>query len=209
MRITFVFLFFALTNTLTAQHAVGPSIGGTLSGIHYVNSSGKRLSNLKGAPGFVAAIGYHRQFSGRQKSIRSCFTADIGYQTINIRDAESHIATTWTLRYAFASFGYRLINEKGKRVNPYAGAGAEFAYLSGGSQQRGFEEYNITENLRPVNISAVIDGGIFYNISDEAYCVFAIGYHRGLSNIEKDATQKATVSAARITMAVYFQLSKK
>jgi hypothetical protein len=209
LRSFFIFISVVIPTCLCAQHSVGPSIGGTLSGLRYITSSGQRLSNLKGAPGFIAAIGYQHESSGKSKTARTCFSADLGYQTINFRDSESHIATTWALRYTFAAVGFRLVNSKNKRVHPYAGASVAVGFLSGGSQQRGFEQYNITDNLRPINFSAGVDGGIFYNISDEAYCLFSIGYQRGLSNIEKDPQQRATVNAARVAMAVYFRLSKK
>jgi hypothetical protein len=209
LRIFLIFISIITTTNLRAQHSVGPSIGGTLSGLRYITSTGQRLSNLKGAPGFIAAIGYQHESPGKSKAPRKCISADLGYQTINFRDSESHIATTWALRYTFATVGFRLLNTKNKRVHPYAGISVAVGLLSGGSQQRGFEQYNITENIRPINVSAGIDGGILYNISDEAYCLFSIGYQRGLSNIEKDPQQRATVNVARVAMAVYFRLSKK
>lgn len=202
-------IFYALS--AHTQSRVGFSIGGNYNTIRFKNSAGEVNDNLKGLPG--AAITMYYQVEVLKSKIEKRFkpsnllSVELGYKSGHFSDKGSQVLTTWSLNYLSTGLAFKHYRSSKKSVNPFYGGGFISDFLVSGVQSRGFEQYDLTDDIKKINLSITAEAGLLYTISDKSHCSLSLAYLRGLSNLEKDPGQKAMIHAWKLSAAVFFNLN--
>ncbi len=89
----------------------------------------------------------------------------------------------------------------------FFGGGFVTDYLLSGTQNRGFNQYDLEEHLEPFNLSVTAEIGLSYDVSEEVYATIGLAYLRGLTNVEQDPGQKALIHGWRLSIALFFELT--
>jgi hypothetical protein len=192
---------------------VGFSIGGNFNRIRFKNSEGVVNGNLKGLPGAAVAICYQseilRSKTERRYKPTNFLSVELGYKSGQFTDKGSQVLTTWSLNYLSTGLAFKHYRSSKKNVNPFYAGGFISDFLISGVQSRGFEQYDLTEDIKKINLSITAEAGLLYTISDKAHCSLSLAYLRGLSNLEKDSDQKAMIHAWKLSATVFFNLKKE
>jgi len=197
-----------------SQSSIGFSLGGNFSQVRFKNSDGVLDEDLKGLPGTSATLFYFLQLANGKKgnyAFANLLGVELGYKSSKFQDKANSLLTTWNLQYLTGQLTFRHVVLSDHRVNLFFGSGVAIDYLRGGTQTQGFNQFEITEDLNRVNLSILVETGLKYNISEDAYTTLRLGYLRGLTNLEKDPEQEVFIHAVRLSIAVLFYLdnSKK
>lgn len=206
-----IILLFSLHRT-NAQRWVGVGIGANQSQLQYTNSLGIKDENLRGLPGVNASFFFLQRVSKKKAKRfppKTILSTEFGYKSIKIKDTKSSLLSTWSLQYLTGNIILRKhINSK-HAVNAFYGGGLALDYLLSGSQTEGFEQFDLTEDLKRSNTSLTAEFGITYFQSHDSFSELKFSYLRGLSNLEKSNDQKALLSAFKISGSVFFELTNK
>jgi len=210
----YLFLFFFTLSLLPAngQSWVGFSFGGNFSQIRFKNSDGAVNIDLQGLPGTTATIFYQRDIAKNKKvrySATNLIGFELGYKSNRIQDNASGLLTIWNMHYLTGSLTFRHNSNSKRKANPFYGGGLVLDYLMSGTQNRGFNQFDITEDLKPLNLSLTLETGLKYHISDEVNASIRLAYLRGIANLEKDPGQQAYIHAWRLSIAIFFKLENK
>jgi len=197
---------------LYAQSGIGFGAGGNIGHVKFREGGQRTEHELGSLPGSVIAISYHVALaSGKTKKGKSAqhVVLDASYKSVSVKDNSSHLLTTWS--FGFLSFApnyqYTLVSKK--RVTPFFSGGFAIDYLVNGMQSRGFEQYDLTDEIRRVNVSATLAAGLKYQVSENAHTSLRLGHLRGLRNLENDADQTAYLHGWQLSAAIVFELHKK
>ena len=213
MKTILALLLIFYTLSVHAQRRVGFSIGGNYSDIRFKNSAGDVNENLKGLPG--ASITAYYQFEILKRKTEKRFnpsnflSPEIGYKSSQFSDKGSNVLTTWSLNYLSTGLAIKHYRNSKKTVNPFYGGGFITDFLISGVQSRGFEQYDLTENIKKINVSITAEAGLLYTISDNAHCSLSLAYLRGIYNLEKDPGQTAMIHAWKLSATVFFNLKTR
>lgn len=204
------FLFFPFG--LIAQSGIGFGAGGNIGNVKFREGGKSTEHELRSLPGSVIAISYHLALAGgKTKKGKSAqhIVLDASYKSVSVKDNSSHLLTTWS--FGFLSFApnyqYTLVSKK--RVTPFFSGGLAIDYLVNGMQSRGFEQYDLTNEIRRVNVSANVAAGLKYQVSENAHTSLHLGHLRGLRNLETDVNQTAYLHGWQLSAAIVFELHKK
>jgi len=187
---------------------VGFSIGANHSQLRYKNTKGVLDENLKGIPGGTASIFLQTQVFDKKKSARypaaTLLSTEIGYKSTKIKDKASTILTTWSLHYLTANLTLRRKANSKKKVNPFYGGGLVADWFASGTQNLGFEQYDLKEELQPLNFSITAEAGLTYFVGDDSFGTLGLSYLRGISNLETSPDEQALLHSIKISMAIFF-----
>jgi|GEM_PF-3031826 len=208
MKYLFLFLLPVFSLPIYAQSWVGFSFGGNFSQVRFTNSDGVVNKNLKGLPGTTATVFYQRSISKEKKmySATNLIGFELGYKSSRVQDKASSLLTIWNMHYLTNSLTFRHNSNSKRKANPFYGGGVVLDYLMSGTQNRGFNQFNITEDIKPLNVSVTVETGLNYHISDDANTTLRLAYLRGLANLEKDPSQQAYIHALRLSITLFFNL---
>jgi len=209
----YLLLFFLVFYSLSAQaqNRVGFSFGGNFSQIRFINSDDVVNKDLKGLPGTTATFFYQHDISNKKKQKHAASNLagfELGYKSNRLQNNASNLLTVWNMHYLTGSLTFRHNSNSKHKASPFYGGGLVVDYLMSGTQNRGFNQFDITEDLKPLNVSLTLETGLMYHISDEANASLRLAYLRGLANLEKDPGQQAYIHAWRLSIAVFFNLKK-
>lgn len=203
-------LLFAI---VSAQSKVSFSIGGNYNQVRFRNSSGELNKDLRGLPAVKVSLGYEHALE--KKNTQKGFGPSnhvglsLGYKAGQFKDKSSHVLTTWALNYLSGSLEYFHRTSSKRPTHFMYGGGVVSDFLISGVQSRGFEQYDLGQDIRKNNISIAIHSGLFYKISDFSQCALKLSYLKGLTNVEKDQNQSAILNAWQLSAVVFFDLSKR
>lgn len=186
---------------------VGFSLGTTIQNLSYINSDGVKSDQLKGLPAASISFSYLQALQAKG-SFANSVMAQVGYKGGHLKDKGSHLLTTWSMNFLSASAHFISQKKSKRKANPFFGAGIVSDFLMSGTQNRGFEQYDLTNDLKTLNLSAKILTGLSYTISKESSCSLDLSYMRGFRNMEKSAEQSALLHAWQLSATLFFQLKK-
>lgn len=208
----FLCILLIVTPVVAYSQQLGFNLGTNLQNLAYENSSGVKSAQLIGLPAATISFSYLHNLPGKGKSKGSWnnyLIAEVGYKGGQLKDKGSHLLTTWSMNFLSGSLNFvSQLNTK-RKANPFFGAGIVSDLLISGTQNRGFEQYDLTNDLKSVNMSAKIFTGLLYHISDEASCAIQVNYLRGLLNIEKSQGQPALLHAWQLSATLFLELKSK
>jgi len=194
-----------------AQTSVGFSFGGNFSQVRFTDSNGNLNKNLKGLPGSTASI-YYLFDLVKGKKLKNAATnylgVEAGYKSSKFEDVANNLITSWQIQYLSAQFLFRHATNSLRKANLFYGGGFVTDFQIAGTQNQGFSQYDITEDLKPINLSITAEAGIKYDVSDDAAATLRFSYLRGLTNVEKDESQTAFIHSVGISAAVFFYLTR-
>jgi hypothetical protein len=197
----------------TAQSRVSFAIGGNYNQVRFRNSNGNLNEDLRGLPAVNVSLGYEHALEKVNTSNDSDPTNHIGltlgYKSGQFKDKASHVLTTWTINYLSTSVDYFHRSGSKKPMHFMYGTGLVNDFLVSGVQSRGFEQYDLSQDLQKSNLSFALHSGLFYRISDFSQCALKVSYLKGLTNIEKDTSQSARLNAWQLSAIIFFDLSKR
>jgi hypothetical protein len=208
-----IVLVFLTTTHANAQSKVSFSIGGNYNQVRFRNSAGVLNENLRGLPAVNVALAYEHALE--KIGSRSEFNpsnhvgVSLGYKSGQFKDKGSHVLTTWSTNYLSSSLGYFHRTGSKKPIHFMYGGGIVYDFLISGVQSRGFEQYDLSQDIKKANLSVAAHSGLFYRISDFSQCALKISYLKGLTNIEKDENQSARFNAWQLSAVVFFDLTKR
>lgn len=205
--------FFLLTSPIIgcAQH-LGFSLGTNVQNLSYTNSDGVKSEQLVGLPAAVISFSYLHTFNAKSKSktiFNNSIALQLGYKGGQLKDKGSHLLTTWSMNFLSGSLNFVSQYGTKRKTNPFYGVGIVNDLLISGTQNRGFEQYDLTNDLKALNLSAKIFTGLSYRISDEASCSLELNYLHGLRNIERNQKQSALLHAWQLSATLFLQLKNK
>ncbi len=208
MRLGFSFILLTIATFSFGQKWVGIGLGGHLTDVDFTNSQGVKDSRIKGVPSTYAS--FYLLFDlgtvKRMDQPKSALALEVGYKRSNSKNTESPTLETWTMDNLSTSLAFRRFFQSKRTVDPYLGAGVNLDVLLGATQQEGFSQYDLTQDLRTLNLSAIAEAGISYFISREVYGILGTTYLRGLSNLEKADGQTVRINGFKVGVSVFFQL---
>lgn len=196
-----------------AQSKVSFSIGSNYSQVRFRNSAGDLNENLRGLPAAKISLAYEHALE--KANARKEFDpsdhigVSLGYKSGQFKDKASHVLTTWTTNYISVGVDYFHRTGSKKPIHFMYGGGLVNDFLTSGVQSRGFEQYDLSQDIRAKNFSAALHTGLFYRISDFSQCALKLSYLKGLTNIEKDENQTARLNAWQLSAVVFFDLTKR
>lgn len=196
--------------SVVVAQQIGFGLGTTIQNLSYTNSDGVKADQLTGLPAAAISFSYLHTLKTKSKAAFSnSIMAQLGYKGGHLKDEGSHLLTTWSMNFLSASANFISQHNSKKRANPFFGVGIVNDVLISGTQNRGFEQYDLTDDLKVLNVGAKIFTGLSYKISNEANCSLELNYMRGFRNMEKSADQSALLHAWQLTATLYFQLKKQ
>jgi hypothetical protein len=205
-------IFLAVVPTIGFTQQVGFSLGTNMQNLAYTNSAGVKSEQLVGLPAASISFSYMQrlQKKSRSKALQNNYLVlQAGYKTGQLKDKGSHLLTTWSMNFISGSLNFVSQHNTKRKTNPFYGAGVVNDLLISGTQNRGFEQYDLTNDLKSFNLSAKIFTGLSYRISDEANCSLELNYLRGLRNIEKSQGQSALLHAWQLSATLFLHLKNK
>jgi hypothetical protein len=198
-----------MVSTVAVAQQIGFGLGTTIQNLSYTNSDGVKADQLTGLPAAAISFSYLQTLKTKSKAAFSnSIMVQLGYKGGYLKDEGSHLLTTWSMNFLSASAGFVSHHNSKRKTNPFFGAGIVTDALISGTQNRGFEQYDLTDDLKILNLSAKIFTGLSYKISNEANCSLELNYLRGFRNMEKSAEQSAMLHAWQLSATLFFQLKK-
>lgn len=205
-------LFWLLSLSAISQNWVGLGIGASTSKLMFTDTNGLRNRDLVSLPGASASFFYHHRISKenwRRFSSTTVLSAETGFKSARIKDRESSLLTTWALQYLTGNLTIRRNVGSKHKVNMIYGAGLFADYLMSGSQSKGFEQFDLTNDLNRRAAGLITEFGVSYYQSDDSYSTLVLSYLHGMSNLEKDEGQVATLHLLNISVSVFFEFREK
>jgi hypothetical protein len=200
-----VAVLLCLSLPVSAQTWCGLGASGNLGTITYQNSQFEKHENLKGYPGAAISFLYLTRIPGTlpQKAYapNDLLTTEVGYKSTHIKDESTHL-TTWSFNYLTGSIGARHYHKPKEVMNFYFGGGIVADLLLTGTQLNPSGQYDLTRDIRRVNIGVAADVGVHYRVTEDNFCSIGIGYQRGIRSVEKDRNLRAWFHSWRITIAM-------
>ncbi|NBP67939.1 MAG: hypothetical protein EBU52_04275, partial [Cytophagia bacterium] len=152
-----------MVSTVAMAQQIGFGLGTTIQNLSYTNSDGVKADQLTGLP--AAAISFSYLYALKTKSaFANSMLAQLGYKGGHLKDEGSHLLTTWSMNFLSASAGFVSHHNSKRKTNPFFGAAIVTDVLISGTQNRGFEQYDLTDDLKILNLSAKIFTGLSYKI---------------------------------------------
>jgi len=207
-RILIFLLSLAYGTLADAQAWVGIGLGGHLNDVSFFNSSGVKDERIQGILSTYFSF-YLAHDLGQRRGpdiSRNTLFFQAGYKKGVSRNKESSVLEKWTIDNLSTSLTFRRMIQSRRLVNPYLGAGLGVDLITGAAQQEGFEQYDLTDDLKRVNVSAIAEAGLTYFISHDIYGTLGASYLHGLTNLEKNPAQTAHVHGWKVGIDIFFQL---
>jgi hypothetical protein len=208
MRLIALALFCASTNSM-AQSAIGIGISANYLQVSYINSQGVKSDKLSGLPGAGAFFLFDKVVANKSSRLEKHIVGNVGYRTSAFKDNDANLLTKWSVNFLETSVALKLVQQSKRTVAPMFMGGLSHHYLIAGTQSRGFEQYDLTNNLRRQSFNVLGAFGLSYRISQENSCALILSYTRGLSNMERDQNQNAKFHVWQLSTSVMLGITKK
>lgn len=211
-KVFMLMLTVTISLPLTGQKAVGIGIGANSGSVKFgTDGDNTTAQHLRGVVSGNASVQFQFSLeeSWRAKVTRSVLCAEVGYLPMKIRDDNTHLLTSWSMNFITTRLAYRHHPNSltiGMRTNFFWGVGVSGNFLINGTQQRGFEQYNLKYELRKSGLQALAEAGLRYAISNETFSTLSLEYDHGLTNLEKDPGQRAYVRYWKVNLTLFFDL---
>lgn len=206
----FCLLFCLIVGTTAhAQYWVGLGAGGNQNMIKYLDDEGVRDKGIQGVPSVYVSAFVQRALGSPKAYYQAAYINAIvtewGYKRGVVKNNNSSELDRTTLDNLSTTITFRHMRHSKSLVNLYFGGGVFADYLISGVQERGFEQFDLTEDFKKLNFGLVADAGITYWMSHEVYGTLGLSYAKGLRNLEK-GDQTLHINNIKIGIAVFFQL---
>lgn len=195
-----------------AQTWFGLGAGGNQAFNYFENSEGVKNETIQGVPGAYVSFYFQAQLPKTRKDPRiqlptALMHFELSYKKSVMEDKSQALINRWSLDYLSFSAGYRYVFTSKKVISPFLGAGVTADWLLNGVQQRGFEQYNLKNDLNDLNLGIYPEVGVSYTISYQVLGTLGMSYMHGISNLESNG-QTSRLSGLRLGVSAFFKLSK-
>jgi hypothetical protein len=192
------------------QDWIGVSAGANLCAISYQNSSFEKYQNLQGSSGAFFTLFRQTRVSGTPGHKSSTLlTTELGYKSNALKDISNQYLTTWGFHYITAAIGGRYYHKSPTILNPYYGAGVVADLLLAARQMSVFPQDDLTKAVRRINVGITADVGLFYELTEDTFCTFGLGYTRGFRNVEKNRDRYTLMHSWKMSVAMILTLGQK
>lgn len=206
----FIILLILLSAHLAhSQQWVGLGLGGHLTDVDFTNNAGEKDDRIKGIPSMYTSFFYQRDLGANKKESesRNSILLEAGYKKGTSKNSESTTLETWTMDFISVGMQFRHYVGTKSPVSPFFGIGGTLDYLFAGVQQEGLEQYDLTGDLKSINLGVVGESGLSYYIDQNVISTLSLSYTRGITNME-EGNQTARISGFRLGLGIFFQLNK-
>lgn len=212
MRVALIVILSLTSLSGSTQSWVGLGIGASTSRLEFTGTDGIRNRDLAGLPGVSTSFFYQQKVSKKNQkkfSSKTVLSTELGFKSARIKDRESSLLTTWSMQYLTGNLTLRRRVGSKHKVNSFYGVGLFTDYLLSGTQNKGFEQFDLTNDLRRRVAGVIAEFGLSYYHSDDSYSTLKLSYLHGISNLEKDPGQKAFLYVLKISASVFFEFNSK
>jgi len=214
MKRLFIIIAITLSSHLSAQTWLGVGFGSHVSNPYFKNSEGIENTGLKGSSSFYASGFYMKNLSTKSnirakreinRYPRNVIFAEFGYKRSSFQDEQTNLQSEWNLDFASSAVGF-LHHFKSKGLfGPYVGISAVADLLTRSTQTIGFQEFDIKDELAPLNVGVAPMFGIYYRANHDVMAYLNGSYTAGISNLE-DEGQTSRIGGLKLGLSILFKI---